>query len=462
MIEAAGLEDDFATISPFTAFGATNGAFQNDIGDDYVNMLITDEDYGLHLNSLVLNHGTDEGSYTSGDIFDGQRIVMLSGEAIDVVANGTGIYLDTFAARLDLTDEFPVSDRVDAIGTNGVLHEVDTVVTPAWYFIDLIEILDILSSRFSILTDLIVLAGLEDDIANTPNTTLAAPTNAAFDALPEGMIIFLRDPANVETLQQVLLYHLIPTVINFAALDLGETEVSTVQGGDITITVERANDGSLDVFFNDAEASIFFLTQWSIMYQLDSAMMPPGFGGEPTPSITGPPATTGTPVPSTAPIAGTTLLDIIQGDENFSTLQAAVIGADLESFLNSNEFPSTLFAPPNDAFGVIDQDYLAKLLTPDYNLHLLSLVYYHVLFDKVLSMSQMQDGDVLTFLNQLEATVARSGEDIALRTSSVEFGDTPPINVVTSNSDIVATNGLIHEVDTVIRKSQQNSSRGIL
>ncbi len=53
-------------------------------------------------------------------------------------------------------------------------------------------------------------AKLENALVNTGPLTVFAPTNAAFDALPEGTVETLLKPENVDALSNILKYHVTP------------------------------------------------------------------------------------------------------------------------------------------------------------------------------------------------------------------------------------------------------------
>jgi len=65
--------------------------------------------------------------------------------------------------------------------------------------------------------------------------TVFAPTNAAFDALPEGTVDTLLMPENKEGLQQILTYHVVPGSYTSADLEDGMM-LTTVEGQDLEIT----------------------------------------------------------------------------------------------------------------------------------------------------------------------------------------------------------------------------------
>lgn len=139
-----------------------------------------------------------------------------------------------------------------------------------------------------------------------------------------------------------------------------------------------------------------------------------------------------------------TVVDIAASNDDFSTLVAAVVEADLAGVL-SGEGPFTVFAPTNEAFaaalealGITAEELLAS---PD----LAGILTYHVVAGKLLA------SDVL-------AAVAAGGG-----TAMVETVNGAPISVQVVDgkvvidgtatvvlTDLEAGNGVVHVIDAVI------------
>ena len=83
----------------------------------------------------------------------------------------------------------------------------------------------------------------------TSSTTLA---NAAFEALDPALLAFLQSPEGLETLQTVLLYHVLEDVYPSVNLPEGTTTVPTAADGQ-TVTVLRDD---IIVFVNGVLVSI--------------------------------------------------------------------------------------------------------------------------------------------------------------------------------------------------------------
>lgn len=129
------------------------------------------------------------------------------------------------------------------------------------------------------------------------------------------------------------------------------------------------------------------------------------------------------------------IVDIAAGDENFSTLVAAVQAAGLVETLKGDG-PFTVFAPTNDAFAALPAGTVENLLKPENKDQLTAILTYHVVPGKVMS------GDLS---NGMTATTVQ-GSDVTIMT---EGGVTVQgANVTTA--DIEASNGVIHVIDAVI------------
>ncbi|SEL63112.1 Uncaracterized surface protein containing fasciclin (FAS1) repeats [Roseovarius azorensis] len=132
---------------------------------------------------------------------------------------------------------------------------------------------------------------------------------------------------------------------------------------------------------------------------------------------------------------GKDIVDIAAGDENFSTLVAAVQAAGLVDTLKG-EGPFTVFAPTNEAFAALPAGTVENLLKPENKDQLTAILTYHVVPGKVMS------GDLS---NGMTATTVQ-GTDVTIMT---EGGVTVQGANVTA-ADIEASNGVIHVIDAVI------------
>lgn len=108
------------------------------------------------------------------------------------------------------------------------------------------------AGTFTTLVAAVEAAGLVDTLKGEGPFTVFAPTDEAFDALPEGTVEDLLLPENIDQLTAILTYHVVPGQVMSTDLSDGMT-ATTVQGGDLTImttdgvTVNGANVVTADI-----------------------------------------------------------------------------------------------------------------------------------------------------------------------------------------------------------------------
>lgn len=135
-----------------------------------------------------------------------------------------------------------------------------------------------------------------------------------------------------------------------------------------------------------------------------------------------------------ADAAGKTIVDVASGDGNFKTLVTALKAADLVDTLKGAG-PYTVFAPSDEAFAKVPKATLDALLADKAKLK--AVLTYHVVSGKVLA------ADVV----KLKSAKSVAGPDIKIAT---EGGVTLNGSAKVVKTDIVASNGVIHVIDTVI------------
>lgn len=135
-----------------------------------------------------------------------------------------------------------------------------------------------------------------------------------------------------------------------------------------------------------------------------------------------------------APMTENTIVDVAV-DAGFSTLVTAVQAAGLVETLQSDG-PFTVFAPTDDAFAALPEGVLDGLLADTEALS--AVLTYHVVSGEVLA------ADVVG----LNSATSVQGEDIAITVDDGGVVLNGLSNVVTT--DVEASNGVIHVIDTVI------------
>ena len=143
-----------------------------------------------------------------------------------------------------------------------------------------------------------------------------------------------------------------------------------------------------------------------------------------------------------------TIVEVAQGDEQFSTLVSAVTAADLGETL-SGDGPYTVFAPTNDAFGKIPEATLTELTTNDTET-LGNILTYHVVEGNVDAATLTQaitdageDGYTINTVNGGTLTATLVDGNVVLTDAA---GGTSTVTA----TDVAASNGVIHVIDTVL------------
>jgi len=252
--------------------------------------------------------------------------------------------------------------------------------------------------RFDTLVAALDAADLVATLNSEGPFTVFAPTDDAFAALPEGTVEALL--GDIPALTDILLYHVVAGEVPASAVvDL--TQAETVQGAPVVIsTADGVQVNAASVTQTDITASN------GIIHVIDTVIMPPS--GD--------------------------IVEVAVANGNFSTLATALGAADLVETLQSDG-PFTVFAPTDDAFAKLPDGTLQSLLADIPTLT--EILLYHVVPGSVVS------GDVVG----LESASTAQGSDISISVDgTVTLNDSA--NVVAT--DVLATNGVIHVIDTVI------------
>ena len=128
------------------------------------------------------------------------------------------------------------------------------------------------------------------------------------------------------------------------------------------------------------------------------------------------------------------IVEIASGNPDFSTLVTAVKAAGLVDTL-SGSGPFTVFAPTNEAFNKLPAGTLDSLLKDPAKLK--AILTYHVV------SADVKAADVV----KLTKATTVEGKDVAIKVD----GSTVKVNDATvTKTDIAASNGTIHVIDTVL------------
>jgi transforming growth factor-beta-induced protein len=244
-IEEAGLTETLRGAGPFTVFAPTDEAFEN-LPEGALDELLADTEA---LETVLLYHVVP-GRITTDDLVDDQILTTVEERPVRVTLEGEVAKVN----RVDVVE-------ADIEAENGVIHSIEAVLTPVEDNVD-----TAIQLELNTLVTAIQEAGLEETLRSEGPFTIFAPTDEAFDELPEGTLEeLLGDP---EALANVLTYHVVDG--RFFAADLEDgMELETLQGGTVTISIGE------EVGVNDAavtEADV--LTSNGVIHVINAVLNP--------------------------------------------------------------------------------------------------------------------------------------------------------------------------------------------
>ncbi len=380
---AAELDGALSGDGPFTVFAPTDDAFAA-LGSETIDALFDDPTGAL---ASILQYHVVAGNVMAGDLSDGQIVEMLEGTDAFVSLYSEMAYINQ--AMITVTD---------ITADNGVVHVIDAVITQPTSIVDIV----VNSPRHETLEAAVIAAELDGALSADGTFTLFAPTDDAFAALGDLVATLLEDPTG--QLAEILKYHVVGATAMSGDLSDGDM-FTTLEGSDIDVTIN--DDG---VFINDAQV-IFadYEAPNGVVHVIDAVITPP--------------------VPSN------TVVDVIVNSEDHTSLEAAVIAAELDGAL-SGDGPFTVFAPTDDAFAALGSETIDALFD-DPTGALASILQYHVVAGNVMA-GDLSDGQIVEMLEGTDAFVSLYSEMAYINQAMITV------------TDITADNGVVHVIDAVI------------
>jgi transforming growth factor-beta-induced protein len=247
------------------------------------------------------------------------------------------------------------------------------------------------AGNFTMLAGALMQTGLDKALSNDGPFTVFAPTDAAFAALGTSALAKL----SKAQLAAVLKYHVISG--NLSSADLQAGPIKTLSG--LTAFVNLDNG----VRINDAMVTMADIKACNgVIHVIDKVLIPPN-------------------LVQAATFAG-----------NLDQLLAAATKAGVADTLRDPNIEVTVFAPTDDAFAALPAGTVAGLT----NQQLTNVLKYHVVQGKLLS-SDLKSGNLNTL----------NGETLSINSmkGTIHVNDAKVIE-----PDIIATNGVIHEIDKVL------------
>ena len=269
--------------------------------------------------------------------------------------------------------------------------------------------------RFTTLVAAVQAAGLVDTLKGAGPYTVFAPTDEAFAKLPAGTIEGLLN--DLPKLSNILLYHVVPgkaMAADVLGLD-GQAAQTALEGASIAISIDGDKvmlNETTQVVITDIETSN------GVIHVIDTVLLPPSA--------------------ETSSSMAKDIVDIAIADGRFTTLVTAVEAAGLVDTLKG-EGPFTVFAPTDEAFAKLPAGTIENLLKDIPQLT--NILLYHVVPGKVMA------ADVLGLDGQAAET-ALEGKTIRITIDGDKVLLNGNVQVIITN--IEASNGVIHVIDTVL------------
>jgi transforming growth factor-beta-induced protein len=273
---------------------------------------------------------------------------------------------------------------------------------------DIVELAQATPSLSTLVTA-IDAAGLTSTLKGPGPFTVFAPTNTAFNNLPDGVLDALL--ANPDVLAQLLQYHVVSG--NVMSSDLSTGPVSTLLSGEtINVTVSGGSvtlNGSASVTSADNEATN------GVVHIINEVLIPEGFE-----------------------IPAQSIVGIALATPELSTLvEALTLFPDLVTAL-STDGTYTVFAPDNDAFAAL-LDAIGQSSLDDVPESVIrTILEYHVIATAAIMSGDLSDGQTAEAFSGEEISVTINDDGVFISDAKV------------GTADIEASNGVIHIMEGVM------------
>ncbi len=274
---------------------------------------------------------------------------------------------------------------------------------------------------YSSLAAAIDAAGLTATLKGNTDYTVFAPNNAAFTAFLDANGFASLDEVPTDLLTQLLLYHVQEGSIMSSDLSTGYLQSMAVFGAsDEPLSMYINTDDGVSINGVSSVTTADVEVDNGVIHAVDSVI---GF-----PDIT----------------------TFATADPNFSILVSALTREDSYTFvetLQTSESPApfTVFAPVNSAFEALLDELGASSLDDIDADTLAAVLSYHVIAGANVRSTDLSDGMMVTTLQGDDFTV-NLGDDVTI----TDANDRTATVIAT---DVQATNGVIHALDTVILPS---------
>jgi len=265
------------------------------------------------------------------------------------------------------------------------------------------------NGNFTTLLTALNATNLTDTLKGEGPFTVFAPTDRAFAALPEGKIEALLNDTG--TLKKILLYHVAGQRL-MAKDVVNMSNITTLEGQKLKVNVTDKGVfvGKVKIIMTDINASN------GVIHEIDAVLIPPEKD----------------------------IVETAKDEGNFTTLLTALNATNLTDTLKG-EGPFTVFAPTDRAFAALPEGTIETLLNNTSKLK--KILLFHVVSQRLMAKDVVNMSNITTLEGQkLKVNVTDKG---------VLVGKAKIIM-----TDVNASNGVIHEIDTVLIPPENNQMGG--
>ncbi len=403
-LEATDLDDTLSdTSQKFTVFAPTDEAFAL-LGQETIDGLLANPETLADI--LTYHVYSGEVTKETAVSLAGTKVGMVNGDEVGLSLSDGSLIVNTVTVT-----------STDIMASNGIIHVLDAVLMPPADMVEpTMNIVEtaVANGGFKSLVGALQATGLDAALADeTKEFTVFAPTDAAFALINESTMNTLTE--NPEILKSLLLQHVVNdmSVDSITAFSLNGQSVETASSAMLPIAINTTSDmlsfGGVNITMKD------IYTTNGIIHVIDAVLI----GDIEVP-------------------ADMSIVEVAVENGSFTTLAGALVATGLDSVLSNLEKNYTVFAPTDAAFAKLPEGTLDNLTTEQ----LSDILLYHVLpgnikSDAAISLAQSAENTTET---AAESSIAVSFTDKTLFANGAKV----------SSTDVLAKNGVIHVVDTVI------------
>jgi transforming growth factor-beta-induced protein len=252
-LKAGDLLEPLSGEGPFTVFAPTDAAFAA-LPEGTLDSLLKPEAKGTL--QAILTYHVVPGRLDAEHVVKSANAATLNGQRVGFKVDDHGAFIN--GAKIVKTDIHC---------SNGIIHVIDAVILPSTK--DVVATA-VEAGSFKTLAAALKAAQLVEALQGDGPFTVFAPNDAAFAALPAGTVDALLKPENLDKLQAILKYHVVPGRVYADAAAKGAT-VRTLNGQSVTT---RSTEGGF-VFVGQARVlDADIETSNGVIHVVDRVLLP--------------------------------------------------------------------------------------------------------------------------------------------------------------------------------------------